>query len=213
MNEHPCVSSYHDNHHDLLPHDHLDMNIHYHADVETDCGHSNSNASSSKQQHKQKLTRQTEEQMPSGQSRTRRSSLEGNDLDIQKSSRSPLKKQSSVDEKSSTQTHRQDNNHAVATTTNSTTATKVVKGNSGSYSVIKKRHQQSSSGATCRSQSGSTLYQQQQVDSNPRLPVVKSCSGEWSCDLTMFVYDATISLQQFHRNNLREGLMWPNYPV
>lgn len=173
MGEHPCVSNYHDNHHDLL-----DMDIHYHADVETDCGHSNSNASSSKQQHKQKLTqRQTEEQMPSGQSRTRRSSLEGNDLDIQKSSRSPLKKQSSVDEKLSTRTHRQDNNHAVATTTNSTTATKVVKGNSGSYSVIKKRHQQSSSGATCRSQSGSTLYQQQQVDSNPRLPVVKSCSA------------------------------------
>ena len=97
MDEHPCVSSYHDNH-DLLLHDHLDMNIHYHADVETDCGHSNSNASSSKRQHKQKsMQSQTEEQMPSGQNRTRRSSLEENDLDIQKSNKIPLKKLSSVD--------------------------------------------------------------------------------------------------------------------
>ena len=174
MGEYPCVSGCHDNDNDLLPHDPLDMDIHYHADVETDCGHSDSNVSSSKQQHKQKLTRrQIDEQMPSGQHRTRRSSLEGNDLDIQRSNKT-LRKQSSVDEKGlSSQTHRQDSNHAVATTT----TTKVTKGNSGSYSV-KKKHHQSSSGSTCRSQSGSTLYQQQQVDSNPRLPVVKSCSGK-----------------------------------
>ena len=88
------------------------------------------------------MQNQTEEQMPSGQNRTRRSSLEENDLDIQKSNKIPLKKLSSVDEKASTLTHQQDSNHAVAATTNSATATKVAKGNSGSgsYSVIKKKN-------------------------------------------------------------------------
>lgn len=177
MGEYPCVSGCYDN--DVLPHDHLDMDIHYHADVETDCGHSDSNTSSSKQQHKQKQTRQTDEQMPSGRHRTRSSSLEGNDLDVQRSNRTPFRKQSSVDEKiSSSQTHRQDSNHAVAATTATTTATKVAKGNSGSGSHSFKKKHQHSSGSTCRSQSGPALYQQQQVDSNPRLPVVKSCSGK-----------------------------------
>ena len=179
MEEHPCVSSsYCDN--NLLPH--LDSDIHYHADVETDCGpslqHNDNSTSSSKQQHKQKIQSE-EQQKHSGQCRTRKLSLEGKDLDSQKS-KVTLRKQNSVDEKSSASTHQQElSSHVVATATSSTNATaKLSKSNSSgaSYSVTKKKHQQLS-GSVHRSHSGSTLYQQQH-NGNSRLPVVKSCSGK-----------------------------------
>jgi len=89
-----------------------------------------------------------------------------------------LKKQSSIDDKKpSTLTH-QESTTSIASTSASATKPSKSNSNGSSWSVTKKKHQQMS-GQVYRSQSGSTLYQQQH-DSNSRLPVVKSCSGE--CD-------------------------------
>ena len=158
------------------------MDIDYHADIETDYGpglkHSdNTNTSSSKQQCKQKMMQQTAEEQ-----RTRRPSLEGNDLMMQKS-KTPMRKQSSIDEKKLT--------HKESTTATVTATGKPSKSNSSnsSWSVTKKKHQQTS-GQVYRSQSGSTLHQQQQHDSNSRLPVVKSCSGK--CNHVIVSWDHMI---------------------
>jgi len=178
--EHLYVNNCHQNENNILPH--LDSDIDYHADVETDCGpgrqHNEDNACSSKQQHKQKMKQQID-QKPSGQHETRRPSLEGKDVFSKESNKVTLKKQNSFDDKKFTTTTTAHHHHQDGGSQGVSKLTKINSG-TGSYSVAKKKHQQLS-GPMYRSHSGSTLYQQQQQqqnDNNSRLPVVKSCSGK-----------------------------------